>query len=162
MARNESDREDLIREATALRQRAEWDVPAEPGPVVTGFRRDGSLSVFFEQDPVYQFNPDGQLRRAYVDGLLYRTQGTTLAELRRERTATETTLIRRDMEPAELADFAAAMRTRLADLRQSLSSGTARLIREVIEELPPDYPAAIETAISAESWLAPAIATRRR
>lgn len=161
MARTESDREDLIREATALKQRAEWDVPAEPGPVVTGFRRDGSLSVFFDQDPVYQFNPDGQLRRAYVDGLLYRTQGTTLAELRRERTESETTLVRRDLEQGELAEFANVMRTRLAGLRQSLRSGTARLIREVVEDMPPDYLAAIESAASAESWLAPALATRR-
>ena len=79
MARIESDREDLIREATALQQRVEWAVPGEPEPVVTGFKRDGSLSVYFGQDPVYQFNPTGQLRRAYVEDFLFRTQGDTLA-----------------------------------------------------------------------------------
>src|SRR5262245_38318908 len=72
MARQESDREDLLREATALVERAELKVAGEPEPVTVGFRRDGSLSVFFGSVAVYQFNTAGELRRAFADGLLYK------------------------------------------------------------------------------------------
>lgn len=161
MARVESDREDLIREATALKQRVEWDVPGEPEPVVTGFKRDGSLSVYIGQDPVYQFNPAGQLRRAYVGDFLFRTQGDTLARLHRERTSEQTTLVRQDLTDDELTEFATAMRMRLAQLRDSIRAGTASVLRQVIEGEPPHFDAALERALTAEPWLAPALPTRR-
>ncbi len=161
MARVESDREDLIREATALKQRVEWDVPSESEPVVTGFKRDGSLSVYFGQDPVYQFNPVGQLRRAYVGNFLYRTQGDTLARLHRERTADETTLIRHDLAAEALAEFVTAMQIRLSHLRESITDQIATILRQVIESDLPDFAAALEVALNADPWLAPTIPTRR-
>ena len=42
MARRESDREDLLREATALVERAELTIEGFDEPIVVGFRRDGS------------------------------------------------------------------------------------------------------------------------
>src|SRR5204863_2544475 len=72
MAREESSREDLLREATALVERIEL-IPngsTSDGRIVAGFRRNGALSVFFGEDPVYQFNAAGELRRAYTDGKL--------------------------------------------------------------------------------------------
>lgn len=162
MARHESDREDLIREAVALKTRIEWDVPGEHEPVVTGVRSDMSLSVFFGQDPVYHFSPKGQLRRAFVDGFLYRTQGDTLARLNRERSDSETTLLRRDLTELELAEFLAAMRTRLAALRTALQSEAATELRSVVDEsLPGDFPTAIQAAESVSPPLAPAITARR-
>lgn len=162
MARHESDREDLIREAVALKTRIEWEVPGEPEPVVTGVRSDLSLSVFFGQDPVYHFNPKGQLRRAYVDGFLFRTQGDTLAQLHRERSESETTLLRSDLTEAELTEFLAAMRTRLAALRTALQYETATELRSVVDEsLVVEFPATIQIAESAIPPLAPAIAARR-
>ncbi len=70
MARDESSREDLLREATALVERIEL-VPHATDPliaasdlfdkhIVAGFRRDGALSVFFGEDPVYHFNAEGE------------------------------------------------------------------------------------------------------
>ena len=161
MARTESDREDLIREATALKQRVEWDVPDEPEPVVTGFKRDGSLSVYFGQDPVYQFNPAGQLRRAYVGDFLYRTQGDTLARLHRERTTDETTLVRHDLAAEALAEFVTVMQARLTHLRESITDRTATILRQVIECDSPDFAAALHVILKADPWLAPAIPTRR-
>ena len=161
MARNESDREDLIREATALRQRVEWIVPGERGLVVVGFRRDGSLSVFFDQDPVYQFNPTGQLRRAYVDGFLFRTQGHTLARLTRERTAANTTLLRHDLTADELEQFQTAMRDRLARLFERLNASAVRVEREVREQDIADYADGLEDVLSVENWLAPALPGRK-
>jgi hypothetical protein len=161
MARTESDREDLIREATALKQRVEWDVPGESEPVVTGFKRDGSLSVYFGQDPVYQFNPAGQLRRAYVDDFLYRTQGDTLARLHRERTADETTLVRQDLTEDTLAEFVTTMRSRLTRLTNCIDDQSGTILRQVIEGNAPDFAAALHLALNADPWLAVAIPTRR-
>lgn len=161
MARQESDREDLIREATALKQRVEWTVPGEPGPVVAGCRRDGSLSVFFDQDPVYQFTPHGQLRRAFVDGFLFRTQGSTLARLTRKRTETETTLVRYDLTKNELSEFHSTMRQRLTQLREQLVSGAVQVEREVTDGTAPDYSAALQTVLETDEWLAPAFPGRR-
>ena len=56
MAREEHARENLIAEATALVERVELLLAGLPEPVVAGFRPDGSASLFFADDPVYQFN----------------------------------------------------------------------------------------------------------
>ena len=70
MARNQSDREDLLREATALVERAELRISGWSEPVVVGFRRGGGASLFFGGKEVYQFNAGGELRRAFVAGRL--------------------------------------------------------------------------------------------
>lgn len=162
MARNEADREDLIRDAIALRTRIEWQVPGEPEPVLTGLKRDQSLSVYFGQDPVFHFDPNGQLRRAYVSGFLYRTQGQTLARLNRERTESETTLLRADLEESDLARFLEVMRNRLACLETAVRNQTATILRSVIDEsLPVDFLTPLRRARIADPPLAPAIPGRR-
>ncbi|MGZ0173156.1 MAG: hypothetical protein ACKVHE_26800 [Planctomycetales bacterium] len=162
MARNEADREDLIREATALRNRVEWQLPDEPEPVFAGVRSDGSLSIYFGADPVYQFSNAGGLRRAYVDGFLFRTQGTTLAKLNRERSAKETALLRRDLDTDELSQFLAKMDKKLVRLRQSITDGSAIKLRSVSDGESPDYESLIEAAMNASPKLAPAMPTRRQ
>lgn len=124
MARQESDREDLLREATALVERAELQIPGESEPVTVGFRRDGSLSIFFGGDPVYQFNTAGQLRRAYVAGLLYKAERGRLVALRRERTPAEVALVRRELTDTEAEAILATASSRLASLSESLQSGS--------------------------------------
>lgn len=123
MARDEADREDLLAEATALVERIELDVPGEAEAVVVGFRRDGAASFFFGADPVYQFNAARELRRAFVDGLLYKAVSGHLAELRRERSAGATVLWRRDLDGAEQGEFLARAAARLDGLRAALEIG---------------------------------------
>lgn len=126
MARIESDKEDLIAEATALPERVEFSRDAtnpmtKSWSVATaGFRRDGSLSIYFDQDPFYQFDPQGLLRRSFSDGLLYRSQGNTLAQLCRERSEQKTTLQRHDLTVPELQKFQQRMRTYLWELLEGL------------------------------------------
>lgn len=120
MPRAEHDREDLLREATALVERAELHVAGCDAPVVVGFRRDGSFSVFFGGDPVYQFNSAGQLRRAYIDGQLYKAEQGRLVELRRERTPTQTMLIPRQLEADEESAVLAVAGRQLARLGSDL------------------------------------------
>jgi len=162
MARQESDREDMIREATALRNRVEWQLPGEPEFVFSGVRSCGSLSVYFGTDPVYQFSAAGGLRRAYADGFLYRTQGTSLARLHRERSTEQTVLLRTDLNENELSQFLGRMDERLDQLRQCIADGSAIQMRSVSDGEPPDYESLIVLAIEASPKLAPAMPTRRQ
>lgn len=104
MARQESDREDLLREATALVQRAEFQLPGEAEPFVAGFRRDGSFSLYCGGDQVVQFNTAGQLRRGYFDGKLLKADKGRLVWLTRERTAEAVILHSRELTAAEAAE----------------------------------------------------------
>ena len=161
MARNEVDRDDLLAEVVALTRRVELRTPSHGEPVVIGFRANGWLSIYFGSDPMYQFDESGQLRRAFVDGLLYRTQGTTLAQLRRERSASETTLLRRDLTERELVDFQCIVCEAAESLRQHLVTGQIVILRRVPLEdtrLIDDIVAALARAGDSATFLAPAIA----
>ena len=104
MAHYESDREDLLRQATALVERAEILLPGLTEPLVVGFRRDGSVSFFFGADPVYQFNAAGELRRAYLDGLLYKADRGRLVQMRARAVATEVVLVSVELADRETKD----------------------------------------------------------
>lgn len=147
MASHESDREDLLNEATALVRRAELTGPNDPEPVVIGFRRDGSLSVYFGADPVYHFDPEGRLKRAYVSGRLYRTQGDTLAELTRERSPSQTTLHRRDLSSLELRHLLTEIIDRITKLLLQHRFHEIQIARQVPESdnaLWPDFEIAVK------------------
>jgi hypothetical protein len=145
MARNESNREDLLREATALVERIELvPKPAESAdstiavgdePIVAGFRADGALSIFFGADPVYQFNAAGELRRAYRDGLLFKAVNCRLVSLRRERNEQEVQLVRHDLSDAEQEAFVTAMSRRLRELSTLIHSNGLQVTGQISEEV---------------------------
>jgi hypothetical protein len=144
MAREESRRDDLIREATALVERIELrprtvDVSIAASklfdqPVVAGFRRDGALSIFFGEDQVYQFNAEGELRRAYCDGKLLKATRGRLAALDRARTEHEVQLVRHELSSAEVAGFLRRMEDRLRDLSKLIDAN----LFEVAGQVPSD------------------------
>jgi hypothetical protein len=124
MARDESNREDLLREATALVERIEL-IPhgvLSDGHIIAGFRRNGALSIFFGEDPVYQFNAAGELRRAYCDGKLLRAMHGRLAALDRVRTEHEVQLIRHELSESEETAFLTHMSHRLRAFAASLAA----------------------------------------
>lgn len=131
MAQHEHAREDLLAEATALIDRIEFAVDGSTGAVVVGFRRDGCGSVYFGEDPAYHFNTQGELRRAFQGGLLFKAERGRLVSLRRERTASETQLIRHELNDSELAQFCSSGLDRLMALRQHLEAGTFQVLRQV-------------------------------
>ena len=131
MARQEEPRENLLAEATALVDRAELTVPHETEPVVVGFRREGAASFFFGEDPVYQFTSQGALRRAFVDGLLYKAVDGQLASMTRVRTGSEVQLVRHDLAAQEHDAFLATAATRLKRLRDALTRADFELTGEV-------------------------------
>jgi hypothetical protein len=131
MARYESDREDLLREATALVERAEFRLPDQAESLTIGFRRDGALSLFVGADPVYQFNAAGELRRAYVAGLLYKAEQGQLVELRRERDESGISLIRRTLPAPEQDDLLRVAQSRCDAVVGGLACGELELVGQV-------------------------------
>ncbi|MCU0876395.1 MAG: hypothetical protein MUF06_01200 [Pirellulaceae bacterium] len=131
MALHESDREDLLREATALVPRAEYRLSHEPEPVTIGFRRDGALSLFLGPDSVYQFTAAGELRRAFVAGLLYKAEKGKLIELRRERSDAGVHLVRRTLDAPEQHHWLTVAACRCDAVVGALARGEMELVGQV-------------------------------
>lgn len=131
MAREEHDREDLLKEATALVERAELLLGGGRESVVAGFRRDGAASVYFGAEPAYHFNSRGELRRAYSDGLLFKAEKGRLASLRRHRLSGEVALMRHDLSDHETTLFLDDASRRLTALQASITSAAFTLIGQV-------------------------------
>ena len=131
MARDESNREDLFAEATAFRRRIELQLAGEPELVVAGLRDDGRSSIYFGFDAAMHFDESGQLRRAYLHGTLFRTQGRTLARLTRHRTPEATVLQRGDLAPDELAHLLQRLRSQLGRLVCRIAAGEFQILRQV-------------------------------
>lgn len=138
MARNESDREDLIREATALIDRVEYQVSFTNESVVVGFRRDGSISFFMGPDKVFQFNSQDELRRGYFDGHLLKAERGKLVRLSRKRLDGEVQLVRHELNRSEEQAILSVVGESIAAIRDELSAGTAKPIRMVSSELNTD------------------------
>lgn len=122
MAREESEREDILREATALVERAELLLEGAAEPLVFGFRANGALSVFVTQDEVYHFDAEGSWRRGYWSGRLLKAEGGRIVEMIRERTSDQTVLRSRPWSPSEQAEYAAQWIQRREWLRESLDA----------------------------------------
>ena len=126
-------------EATGLPDRIEWS--PDPSfksdqelPVVTcGLRRDKCLSIYIGQDPFFQFDSENRLRRALENGLLYRSNGTSLTVLKRERTQSRTTLIRHDLTVAELESFRRRTCTQLTNFLDRLNQSVYFVSRIVTD-----------------------------
>jgi hypothetical protein len=131
MARQPQDREDLMAEATALVERVELAVPGFVDPIVAGFRSSNCVSFFIGPDPVYQFNSQRQLRRAYVDGLLYKAERGRLVSLTRTPAAGRLELLRRELDDATQERFMNAMTLHLAALRSGLDAGNIKILNQV-------------------------------
>ena len=133
MAREETDREDLLREATALVERIEFAPQDDPAAdhVVAGFRAESALSLFFGSDPVYQFNSVGQLRRAFASGLLVKADRGRLVSMRRIRQQGEVQLVRHEFSEDEQAVFISDMHYRLREFLTRLNAGHLNIVGQV-------------------------------
>ena len=131
MARQESDHEDLLREATALVERAELAIEGFAEPVVVGFRRNGCASFYFGSDPAYHFNTAGELRRALVEGKIYKAERGRLVSLERRRTDRSVELFRCELTDAEMSEFMREMLRRLNALACGIRIGRYRCVGEV-------------------------------
>ena len=131
MAREEAKKEDLIREATALRRRLELRIRVWPEPIVIGFRRDGSASFFFGEEPVFQFNTQLELRRVFNDGKLIKAVKGKLVSMTKVRTETQLELRSRELKEDELRHLLGTCAKCLQDLNRSLAANEYEVIDEV-------------------------------
>ena len=138
MARHPSDREDLLREATALVERVELSVPRWTDTVVAGFRRDGCASFYFGGDPVYQFNTSCELRRAYCAGLMIKAEHGRLVSLERRRSGGQVQLVRHELTDQCAAEMVSRAAGDLEVLRLALAGGEFH----VLGQEPPEVPVA--------------------
>jgi hypothetical protein len=135
LAREEHDREDLLAEAKALVERVSLTIPGYDEPLLIGFRRDGSASFYLAAERVYQFTSAGQLRRAYVDGLIYKAQQRQLVALRRQRNQQTVELIRHVLDPAATADFMDLARLHLETVHHALAKNKFDVLGQVPENV---------------------------
>lgn len=134
MAREEQPREDLLAEAKNLVERVSLQLCAASdaeNDVLAGFRRDGSLALFFGQQRVYQFTSTGELRRAFVDGLLYKAQAGALIAMRRERTPDAVDLLSTPLNAQATNEFLAQITCCLFELRRSLECRDYAVVGQV-------------------------------
>ncbi len=147
MAREIHEREDLLRDARNLEPRAQLRLgDGERETVVFFGFRGNALSLYFDGDPVYQFNSAGELRRAFVDDVVINAEDGRLVGMRRERTAEAVTLksalLSRDAEQTLLNDLA----NKVASLAQAIDADRFTLDGEV--------PAGSHAMAMLRSWLA--------
>ncbi len=136
MAREEQPREDLLAEAKNLVERVslQFAPPLLTEETVAGFRRDGSLAIFFGQQRVYQFTSAGELRRAYVDGLLYKAQAGSLISMRRERTSEAVNLVSIPLDETTTNAFLQQMLRILGQLQRAIEGREYTLLGQVPAE----------------------------
>lgn len=169
MARNEADREDLMAEAVSLVKRIECRYPPRTESTVVGLNSLDWLFVYLGQDTMYRFDELGRLRRAFIDGLLYRTEGRTLAVLERRRTsnlaesgsAMKSELLRTDLSADALEAFRQRTRANLRELYDGLSAGVIHhQVPEGMDGIKDEIQQAVRKALDTEQFLAPPLVRR--
>jgi hypothetical protein len=131
MARHEQDREDLMAEATALVRRAELTLPDVPEPVVLGFRANGAASLYVGGDEAWHWTSRARLRRAFLEGVLYKAHQGTLIGLIRQRLPQA---VRLATKPVETEELLGRLRRRLDQLRAARQANTLCVLRQVPAE----------------------------
>lgn len=133
MAINRAARENLMRDATAYTRRLMLRSAQSNEGIFIGLRQQGGWSIYFGEDPVYQFNDQCKVRRVHCanqsyaasDGKLYWLQRNQLGgrvEIQRTYSA--------DTERRLLADCLKC----LQELAASMLSNSV----EIVERLPVD------------------------
>lgn len=146
-------------EVVTLSPRVALLVPGFATEIIAGRRSDGRWSLFFGGDPVFHFDADDRLRRAFLEGTLYRSQGTTLARLSRQETPGETVLLRHDLSPAELATFLQNLQSLLSRLVTAFSEGHVTVQQSIPADADylPDLTNHLNRVLNADSLLSPAL-----
>lgn len=101
MARQTHDREDLFRDGTQMPYRGRIHIGDTE--VVVGFRAGGAASLYWDQDPVFQFNVVQELRRVYFAGDRYAADAGKLVRLLQKRADHGTTTEQLKLDPATIA-----------------------------------------------------------
>ena len=141
MRPDEHGREDVMTEAVSLIERIECRYSESAEPAVLGFNQQRWLFIYLGSDPMYRFDGLGRLRRAFVDGMLYRTAESTLAIMERHSSRNQSEprlkeasyLLRHDLSAEELKRFHTRMLREMHELSAGLES--SNILRQIpVEE----------------------------
>ncbi|MCS7465259.1 hypothetical protein NZK35_01065 [Stieleria sp. ICT_E10.1] len=127
MAKQTDDREDLLRDGTAMPVRGRlWVDRAE---VVIGFRSRGQLSLYWDQDPVFQFDESCRLRRVFIDSCRLKAENGKLVRLRQPHESINQSVERLRLltEPISEDDEAAILQ-RLSDRLQQIDATLEQMV----------------------------------
>ena len=135
MAREVHTRENLLRDATALTPRAQFRCPIDSVVIelFVGFR-GSAPSFYFGEDPVYQFNSSGELRRAFVADEIIKAEKGKLIALPRQRTANQVEMVRRELIGQAQQALLDRLQEHLHQVRSALELGTLEILGQVPEE----------------------------
>ncbi len=135
MAREEKDREDIFREATALVERIELSgLAGQAGSVVVGFRRNGCARIYFGVELACHFNSRDELRRAYSAEQLLKAKHGYLLTMRRVRRDNQVQLRSRQLTEAELTRFLAQLWQACRDLHEAMIQGLCKVTGQVLTD----------------------------
>ena len=134
MAKQTEDREDLLRDGTAMPVRGRlWVDRAE---VVIGFRSRGQLSLYWDQDPVFQFDESCRLRRVFIDSCRLKAENGKLVRLRQPHESIDRRVdrLRLVTEPISEVDEAAILQ-RLSDRLQQIDATLDQMVFDADQAL---------------------------
>ena len=130
MAIHQRKRENLLSDATAYHRRLLIQPATGIGfrgrqvrELFVGQRVGGGWSFYFDESPVMQFNPEGQLRRLYLDQRMLAAAEGQLVELLRPARGGQVRLERQPLTVAEQQAVLLALRELLAQTRSLFQDG---------------------------------------
>ena len=136
MSKQQQNKEDILREATALVNRIEIkfsEKAVSEESVFVGFRRDGAVSFFFGAEPVYQFNTRHEFRRGYCKGAMLKAAKGKISQLTRVREGDQLVLLSRDYSGKQTAEFLEEMKHALLLLYKGIKGGQWNILGAVVE-----------------------------
>ncbi len=106
-----------------FQQRAEWEL-------FIGLRADARWSIYFDEQPVLQFNRQNQLRRLFAENQRYAANNGRLYRLERQHLGGQVQLQQVELDEASQGSVLNVCQQFLGEAAQALRSGRARRIGE--------------------------------
>jgi hypothetical protein len=135
MAKDAHDREDLLRDASAMDVRVELRIAGVDHSVYCGFRTCGVFSLYWNQDNVVQFNAHGELRRAFWRNRMLASYERQLHWLNRDLNSARMRLSREPLTDDELAALEEFVSQSMVQLRDSFSTNSYEVVGKFPEDL---------------------------
>jgi hypothetical protein len=155
MAIEESDREDLLGQAVQMPHRILIQVDSVNSllnmstrsqtandsttsanvccEVFIGQRKSGDISIYFDADPVFQFNQSNELRRAFLKGRKYAARDGQLSSVENENRGGKVGLVWKNLDAEELVEFEALWRRLLQHFVNAIDSDAFKIVGQVPE-----------------------------
>ena len=141
MAIHPAAREDLMRDATAYTRRLMLRVSPTGEGIFVGLRQQGGWSIYFGEDPVFQFNDEGKLRRVHFANQNYAAVEGKLCWLQRSRSGGRVEIERIYSAEAERQMLAVCL-SRLRELAELMLTNSVKIVdrvpvedRELVEDV---------------------------